>query len=207
MQRPAGGGDIRQTMMPATSARPSAIGRLMVRTSAIAATVAAHGGSTFHMNMFFGGEDGVRRGGDAAGGACRAGDRRNRRVNDHQMAEQVAPQVVVAGGRNWRPSSPRARAELSAAISVPSTTTRPQHCDWTARRPSLRHWVPTEQVTAASTAARMIACKERHSERRRRGDGWRNRKDRPCVSVLRSRIVPPLPQIRTQGHNAGNSRT
>ena len=39
-------------MMPAITARPSAIGRLMVRTSAIAATVAAHGGSTFHMNMF-----------------------------------------------------------------------------------------------------------------------------------------------------------
>jgi hypothetical protein len=30
----------------------SAIGGLMVCTNAIAATVAAHGGSTFHMNMF-----------------------------------------------------------------------------------------------------------------------------------------------------------
>ena len=39
-------------MMPAKPARPSAIGTLMVHTSAIAATVAAHGGSTFHTNMF-----------------------------------------------------------------------------------------------------------------------------------------------------------
>ena len=39
-------------MMPAMSASPAAIGRLMVRTSAIAATVAAHGGSTFQTNMF-----------------------------------------------------------------------------------------------------------------------------------------------------------
>ena len=39
-------------MTAATSARTPAICRLMVDTSAIAATVAAHGGSTFQMNMF-----------------------------------------------------------------------------------------------------------------------------------------------------------
>ena len=39
-------------MIPATTARPPPIGRLMVQTSAIAATVATHGGNTFHMNMF-----------------------------------------------------------------------------------------------------------------------------------------------------------
>jgi hypothetical protein len=39
-------------MMPATRARPTAIGRLIVRISAIAATVAAHGGNTFQTNMF-----------------------------------------------------------------------------------------------------------------------------------------------------------
>jgi hypothetical protein len=41
-----------QTMMPATRASPAAIGRLTVRTSAIAASVAAHGGSTFQTNIF-----------------------------------------------------------------------------------------------------------------------------------------------------------
>ena len=40
------------TMMPATAASAPAIGRLMVQTSAIAATVAAQGGSTFQTNMF-----------------------------------------------------------------------------------------------------------------------------------------------------------
>ena len=39
-------------MTPATRVRPSAIGRLTVHTSAIAATVATHGGSTFQTNMF-----------------------------------------------------------------------------------------------------------------------------------------------------------
>ena len=41
-----------QTMIPATTARPAAIGRLIVCTRMIAATVAAHGGSTFQTNMF-----------------------------------------------------------------------------------------------------------------------------------------------------------
>ena len=40
------------TMTPATTASPAAIGRLMVHTSAIAATVAAQGGSTFQTNIF-----------------------------------------------------------------------------------------------------------------------------------------------------------
>ena len=39
-------------MTPAKPARPRAIGTLMVQTSAIAATVATQGGSTFHTNMF-----------------------------------------------------------------------------------------------------------------------------------------------------------
>ena len=39
-------------MMPAISASVAAIGALIVSTSAIAATVATQGGSTFHMNMF-----------------------------------------------------------------------------------------------------------------------------------------------------------
>ena len=40
------------TMTPETAARHAAIGRLTVRTNPIAANVAAHGGSTFHTNMF-----------------------------------------------------------------------------------------------------------------------------------------------------------
>ena len=54
MQQLPGGGEawnISTTMMSATIARLPPIVRLMVQTSAIAATV-AHGGSTFHMNMF-----------------------------------------------------------------------------------------------------------------------------------------------------------
>ncbi len=39
-------------MMPAINARAPAIGKLIVVTSAMAATVATHGGSTFQMNMF-----------------------------------------------------------------------------------------------------------------------------------------------------------
>ena len=39
-------------MMPATTPRPAAIGKLTVNTKAMAATVAAQGGSTFQMNMF-----------------------------------------------------------------------------------------------------------------------------------------------------------
>ena len=40
------------TMTPATTIRPAAIGRLTVPISAIAATVAMQGGSTFQTNMF-----------------------------------------------------------------------------------------------------------------------------------------------------------
>ena len=39
-------------MTPATRLKLIAIGTLTVNTSAIAATVAAHGGSTFQMNIF-----------------------------------------------------------------------------------------------------------------------------------------------------------
>ena len=39
-------------MMPAKSASAPAIGRLIVQTSVMAATVAAHGGNTFQTNMF-----------------------------------------------------------------------------------------------------------------------------------------------------------
>ncbi len=39
-------------MMPATSASAPDIGRLIVATSAMAASVATQGGSTFQMNMF-----------------------------------------------------------------------------------------------------------------------------------------------------------
>ena len=39
-------------MMPATAASAPAIGRLIVQTKAIAASVATQGGSTFQMNIF-----------------------------------------------------------------------------------------------------------------------------------------------------------
>jgi len=41
-----------RTMTPASTDRPNAIGTLTVKTSAMAATVATHGGSTFQMNKF-----------------------------------------------------------------------------------------------------------------------------------------------------------
>ena len=41
-----------KTIIPAITIRVAAIGRLIVSTNAIAATVATQGGSTFHMNMF-----------------------------------------------------------------------------------------------------------------------------------------------------------
>ena len=55
MQRPPGGGEAEHDEHhDAGDSRqePAAIGRLMVQTSAIAATVAAQGGSTFQTNMF-----------------------------------------------------------------------------------------------------------------------------------------------------------
>ncbi len=39
------------TNTPASTVNDAAIGRLTVTTKAIAASVAMHGGSTFHMNM------------------------------------------------------------------------------------------------------------------------------------------------------------
>jgi hypothetical protein len=39
-------------MIPAITAKVTAMGTLIVRTKTIAATVAAHGGTTFHTNMF-----------------------------------------------------------------------------------------------------------------------------------------------------------
>ena len=41
-----------KTRRPATTTRPAAIAGLTVATQAIETSVATHGGSTFHMNMF-----------------------------------------------------------------------------------------------------------------------------------------------------------
>ena len=44
--------NITTTSAPETRLKPTAIGTLTVKTSAIAATVAAHGGITFQKNIF-----------------------------------------------------------------------------------------------------------------------------------------------------------
>ncbi len=81
-------------MMPAISASAPAIGRLMVVTSAIAATVATQGGSTFQMNMFsavntaF--EVAVTRLVSMPGSRSAKIARRM----SHQVAKQIAPQIA-----------------------------------------------------------------------------------------------------------------
>ncbi len=83
-----------QTMTPATSVRPAAIGKLTVNTRVIAANVAAHGGRTFQTNMFSAANTAFDvRGHPARQRAGQTLGEESRRMPG-EMAEQIASQVA-----------------------------------------------------------------------------------------------------------------
>ncbi len=127
----------------------------MVKTSAIAATVATTGGSTFQMNMF----SAVKTAFDVA--VTRLVSMPGMPVGEiarrmaHQMAEQIAPQI--AGDADEGVIGDPARDAPEQIIGGD------QRAEEAERRPDARHWrrcesvstrnltpycVPTEQATA-----------------------------------------------------------
>ncbi len=160
-------------MMPAISASAPAIGRLMVETSAIAATVATQGGSTFQMNMF----SAVKTAFEVAvtrlvsmPGSRSA--KEARRVA-HQVAKQIAPQIAgdADEGEIGDPARDPPQQIVGGDQRAEQAERRPHAAPFARGGPfesvSTRnltpYCVPTEQATAPSTAARMTACESGRS--------------------------------------------